>query len=86
MRYQKKSHPKPKPLRKVKWTTEVTLWAGAAGMLLGFGAEIFWHGNSMFWMSGGAFAGGLVGVLCDTGLFLYRRFKARRAHAAQPHV
>lgn len=73
-------------MRKVKWAVEVTPWAGAAGMLLGFGAEVFWHGNNILWMSGGAVMGGLVGALCDTGVFLYRRFEARRAYASQTRV
>lgn len=52
-------------------------------MLIGFVEEIYLHQNNVLWMSGGGIGGGIVGAACDTGLFLYRLLKARRAHALQ---
>ncbi len=70
------SRPKPKKsskaARALRWEIEVIPWAMGIGMLLGFLAEVTWHGN-VLWMIGGGFAGGLVGAICDTGLYLYRR-------------
>jgi hypothetical protein len=79
----KNSRVKPKPMRRVAWAMEVTPWAGAVGMLSGFGEEMAWHSSNILWMSCGALAGGLVGALCDTGIFIYRRFRARRDYATQ---
>lgn len=73
----------PKALRRVRWSPDIVPWAIGVGMLVGFGEEIYWHQNNMLWMSGGAITGGIVGALCDTGLFLHRRFKAKRAYAMQ---
>lgn len=39
-------------------------------MLLGFAAELYWHG-SVFWMTDGGLAGGGAGALGDTALFFY---------------
>ena len=52
------------------------------GMLFGFGAEIYWKGNFL-WMSGGGFAGGLAGLVCDTGVYFYRRYEQTRKSSAQ---
>lgn len=46
-------------------------------MLLGFAAEIYWHGN-VLWMTGRGIAGGIAGAICDTALFLYRRQQRKR--------
>lgn len=63
--------------RRVRWEPEVTPWMIGLGMLLGFGAEVCWEGNYL-WMTGGSFAGGLAGAVCDTALFLYRRCRQKR--------
>ena len=46
-------------------------------MMLGLAAEIYWRGN-VLWMTGGALAGGGVGGICDTALFIYRLIRNRR--------
>lgn len=76
----KQSH---KALRRVRWLPEILPWGIGIGMLAGFAGEIYWHNNNILWMSGGALAGGMAAILCDTALFLYRLFKARRSHAMQ---
>ncbi len=66
-----------KPSRRVQWEPEVVPWGIGLGLLLGFAAEIYWHGN-MLWMTGGGIGGGLLGAVCDTALFIYRHI--RRKH------
>lgn len=51
-------------------------WAVGVGMLLGFAAEFHWHGN-VLWMTRGGLVAGLVGAICDTVLFFYRRIYRR---------
>lgn len=66
------------PPRRVRWEPDMIPWGVGLGMLLGLAAEICWHGN-MLWMTGGGFAGGATGAICDTALFVYRRFRRRQA-------
>lgn len=74
--------PLAKSLRSVRWEPEVVPWAIALGLLLGFVAEIYWHGG-MLWMAGGGIGGGLLGALCDTGRYFYRRY-SKTAKPRQP--
>jgi hypothetical protein len=67
-----------KASRTVRWEIEVIPWAMGIGMLLGFLAEVTWHGN-VLWMVGGGIAGGLIGAVCDTALFSYRHVRRKRA-------
>lgn len=65
-----------RPSRRVQWEPDIVPWGVGIGMLLGFAAEIYWHGN-VLWMTGGGLAGGAAGAICDTALFLYRRFRSK---------
>jgi hypothetical protein len=67
-----------KPSRRVQWEPDIIPWGVGIGMLLGFAAEIYWHGN-VLWMTGGGLAGGTAGAICDTALFIYRLI--RRKHS-----
>lgn len=63
---------------RVGWQLEVVPWMICLGMLLGFGAEVFYWENNFLWMTGGSIAGAMVGGVCDTALFLYRRCRQKR--------
>lgn len=75
-----------KTRRPVRWDTEVIPWTIAIGILLGFGAELYSHIVSVLWMAGGGLLGLLVGAICDTVLFLYRRHHQKRILSATPHA
>lgn len=64
--------------RRVRWEVEVIPWGVAIGLLAGFVAEIYGQKADILWMTGGALAGGIVGAICDTALFLYRLARRRR--------
>jgi hypothetical protein len=66
----------------VRWEMEILPWAMVVGLLVGFGVELYTHIISVVWMTGGALLGGLVGAICDTALFIYRRIRQQRVQAA----
>ncbi len=72
MRAKRPIKPSTRFRRHVRWELEILPWGIAVGLLLGFAAELYWHGN-MLWMTGSGIGGGLVGAVCDTALYFYRR-------------
>lgn len=65
----------------VRWESKLTIWAGAVGMFIGFVEEAVFEGNSMLWMSGGAIGGALVGAICESAIYLFRRLRRKRVVA-----
>ena len=78
MRTKRSVKPSAKAPRRVRWEVEVIPWGVATGLLAGFAAEIYGQKADILWMTGGGLAGGIVGAICDTALFLYRLAKQRR--------
>lgn len=72
--------------RPVRWDLEVIPWAIAAGVLIGLGAELYSHTVSVLWMTGGGLLGGVAGAICDTALFIYRKYRQKRTHLLPPDL
>lgn len=68
-----------KSRRPVRWNLEVIPWGIVAGILVGLGAELYSHIVSVLWMTGGGLLGGVAGALCDTALYLYRKYRQKRS-------
>jgi hypothetical protein len=63
--------------RPLRWDLEVISWTIVAGILLGLAAELYSHIVSVLWMTGGGLLGVVVGAICDTALFLFRRYRQK---------
>lgn len=79
MRFKRLASAPAKTRRRVRWDLEVIPWGIAAGILIGLGAELYSHIVSVLWMAGGGLLGGIAGALCDTALYLYRKYRLKRA-------
>jgi hypothetical protein len=71
-----------KSRRHVRWEMEVLPWAMVAGLALGFAVELYTHIINVIWMTGGSLLGGIVGAICDTALFIYRRIRQQRTQSS----
>ena len=81
----KRTKLRPKTRHPLRWKMELSPWMACLGVWLGLIAEVIWKGN-ILWLGEGAIVGFIVGLLCDTALFLYRRREDRLWRSTHPGI